>query len=234
MTTSLSQSLAGGSPDLWALDFLAAAHFRPTPENVRAVVSWEYAESAGGGGMWNPLNTTQGGYAGETDFNTVGVKNYARRSDGVAANARVIHNGYYEAAVAQFVLGSNARAICDAITASPWGTGYITLRGAQPVPPAVTKGEPMIIASPHKPTAHGRVAAARWNPDTPNVVVCTNGASIQHDVPAPDHRRMWRPPVTTGAHGVGIAPTIGADGRPDGKGIILQDSADGTFIGLWS
>lgn len=234
MTRSLSESLGGGSPDAWALDFLAAARFAPTNANVQAVVSWEYAESSGGGGMWNPLNTTQGGYPGETDFNSVGVKNYAQRADGIAANARVIHNGYYPAVVALFTFGANARAICDAVTRSPWGTGYITLRGTVTPAPPTPKGEPMLIASPHKPSIPGRVAAAVWSPDAPDVVTLTNGASIAHDVPVGRQGRTWRPPVTLGAHGIGIAATVGKDGRPDGRGIVLQDSAGGTFVGLWS
>lgn len=153
MTTSLSETLGGRSPDQWALDFLAVAGFQATPENVRAVVSWEYAESSGGGGMFNPLNTTQGGYAGESNFNSVGVKNYATYSDGVAANARVIHNGYYKHAVAMFEHGSDARAICDAITASPWGTGYITLHGSAgptttPIALPTFSDPPIMLANP--------------------------------------------------------------------------------------
>jgi hypothetical protein len=184
--------------------------------------------------MWNPLNTTQDGYPGETNFNSVGVKNYASRADGLAANARVILNGYYPHVIDQFFTGTDPRATADAITASPWGTGHIDLRGPVAPPPVVAKGEPMIVASPHKPTVQGRTAAATWSPDNPDVVILTNGASIARDVPSAFGTRTWRPPITVGAHGIGITPTIGADGRPDGKGIMLQDSAFGTFIGLWS
>lgn len=127
MTRSLEESLAGTSPTDWANDFLHRAGFPLTPSNVQVVYSWEYAESGGGGGMWNPLNTTQGGYAGESDFNSVGVKNYAVREDGIAANAKVIHNGYYPMVVGLFQLGNNAQAVVNAITASPWGTRHIQL-----------------------------------------------------------------------------------------------------------
>lgn len=91
-----------------------------------------------------------------------------------------------------------------------------------------------LIASPHKPTIPTRVAAAVWSPREPNVVLLTNGASIAHDVPVSKHRRTWRPPISPGAHGVGITPTIDKHGRPDGRGIVLQDSTDATFVGLWS
>lgn len=234
MTRSLQESLGGRSPDQWALDFLARAGFPATPANVQAVVSWEYAESGAGGGMFNPLNTTQGGYAGETDFNSVGVKNYARYEDGIAANAKVIHNGYYPRVVDAFMAGTNARLICDNVTASPWGTGYIALRGPVPVPAPIQGEEMTIVASPHKPVAPGRVAGAVFAGTNPNVVTLTNGASIKGDTPGPQGNRTWRPPITAGAHGIGIMPTIDANGRTDGRGIVLQDSAGGTFVGEWS
>lgn len=234
MTSSLAESLQGHSPDQWALDFLAAAQFPPTPENVRAVVSWEYAESGAGGGLFNPLNTTQGGYPGETNYNSVGVKNYRQYEDGIAANAKVIHNGYYTDAVANFRIGEDARRTCDAITRSPWGTGFIHLVGETPAPPSPQENEMQLIASPHKPTLAGRVAAAVWNAAEPNVVTLTNGASIAHDAAHGAKERRWAPPVTQGAHGIGIFPTIDKRGKPDGRGIVLQDSAGGTFIGEWS
>lgn len=234
MTRSLAESLNGHSPDQWALDFLDAAGFVPTPENVRAVVSWEYAESGAGGGMFNPLNTTQSGYAGSTNYNSVGVKNYARYGDGIAANAKVIHNGFYPDVVAAFRYGQDARLTCDKITRSPWGTGYIALRGVTPTPAPIVEAEIMLIASPHKTPLAGRVAAAAWSSIEPNVVTLTNGASIAGDAAHGAGERRWAPPVTVGAHGVGIMPTIDRKGKPDGRGIVLQDSAGGTFVGEWS
>ena len=146
MTISLNDTLAGTSPVDWAHDFLQRAGFPVTPANVEVVYSWEFAESGGGGGMWNPLNTTQGGYAGESDFNSVGVKNYATREDGLNANAKVIHNGYYPMVVGLLSLGNNAQAVVNAITASPWGTRHIQLLdvpgGPVTPPPAPEKVHP--------------------------------------------------------------------------------------------
>lgn len=136
MTHSLSQSLGGGSPVAWARDWLTRANFPVTLDNLRVVYSWEYAESGAGGGMWNPLNTTQGGYPGETNANSVGVKNYVRRDDGLDANARVIRNGFYRDAVSWFANGTNAIATRDAIVRSPWGTKVLpllALPGPQPL-----------------------------------------------------------------------------------------------------
>lgn len=248
MTRSLSQSLGGGSPDQWALDFLAAAGIAPTPSNVQAVVSWEYAESAGGGGMWNPLNTTQGGYAGETDFNSVGVKNYVHREDGITANARVIHNGYYPHVLEAFARGDNARATADAITASPWGTGYIPLRGTvqQPVPPshAPEVEEMQVIALPGNGTPAGRIRVAVWDPAHPNRIALENGARLRGDDPTPiAHVRTWTPKKLSGAsaipagvHGIGIAAmyhggpqgATGATGAVDR--VVLVCTGGNTYI----
>jgi len=232
MTISLSQSLGGGSPVTWALDWLDRAKLPITAENIQVAYSWEYSESGGGGGMWNPFNTTEP-WPGATDFNSVGVKNYASRDDGLDALATVIHQRYYTNVVAHFMAGNDARATADAITASPWGTGYIVLRpvpggGSIPPPQPHPNGDTVnLVGSPHKPTDPTRIAAAVWDPAHPNYVTLTNGASIAGDTPGAINR-VWAPPVTVNHVGIGIALL------PAGGGIFLQDSAGATFIGKWS
>ena len=56
-----------------------------TSENVKAITAWEQAE--GTAASFNPLATTQGGFSGESQFNSVGVKNYATtyRMNGIDA-----------------------------------------------------------------------------------------------------------------------------------------------------
>lgn len=240
MTHSLSQSLGGGSPAAWAEDFLRAAQFPVTPANVQTVYSWEFAESGGGGGMWNPLNTTQTGYPGETPYNDNNghpVQNYARREDGIAANAKVIRNGYYKDAVAAFERGDNAQDTVNAITRSPWGTRHIMLIpvAGYPVPPPAPVEEivEQLIGSPHAPAKPGRSPAALWSSGNPNVVAGLNGCKIK----GASVNGVWKPPITAGAHGVGIFASVSRsrlrNGKPDGKGVVLQDSAGATFLGLW-
>src|SRR4051812_11878264 len=65
---------AGVDPVQWAKDFLTKIGAPITPSNVQAITAWEQAE--GTKAAFNPLATTQGGFAGETQFNSVGVKNY--------------------------------------------------------------------------------------------------------------------------------------------------------------
>jgi hypothetical protein len=123
---------AGVDPVQWAKDFLTKLGMPLTSENVRAVTAWEQAE--GTRARFNPLATTQGGFEGTTNLNSVGVKNYASYEDGLAANVKVINNGRYDNVLAALRRGDSAEAVARAIADGPWGTGegvLRVLRGAQ-------------------------------------------------------------------------------------------------------
>lgn len=62
------------------------------PEGLRLLEAWQRAE--GGTAQWNPLNTTFY-LPGSTNYNTAGVKNYARATDGVCATGLTLVNGNY-------------------------------------------------------------------------------------------------------------------------------------------
>ena len=122
---------AGVDPVQWAKDFLTALGMPVSSENVRAVTAWEQAE--GTRARFNPLATTQGGFEGTTNLNSVGVKNYASYQDGIAANVKAITNGRYENVLAALRQGTSATAVGQAIADGPWGTrdGVLkVLRGA--------------------------------------------------------------------------------------------------------
>ena len=112
---------AGVDPVQWAKDFLTKLGVPVTGPNVQAISAWEQAE--GTKAAFNPLATTQGGFAGETQFNSVGVKNYTSYQDGLDANLKVITNGLYPNIIAALQQGTDAMAVAKAIAASPWGTG---------------------------------------------------------------------------------------------------------------
>jgi len=235
VTTSLAQTLGGGKPESWALDFLLRAQLPPSEPNLQVVYSWEFAESAGGGGMWNPLNTTEQ-WPNTTDFNSVGVKNYATREDGLNATAKVIHEHYYTQVIASFERASSALATKFFIEASPWGTRHIVLLPL-PTLPNVGDDTMQLVASPHKPSIPGRSPAAIWDPAHPNIIRLTNGASIAGDR-AGVGERIWEPPIPPGCTGIGLAPTVHTGGlrkgEPDGKGVFLQDDHGDTYGGQWS
>ena len=79
------------------------------------------------------MATTQGGFAGESKFNSVGVKNYASYQDGIAANVHALTNGRYANILSALGAGNSAVAVAQAIKDSPWGTGGLVLKvlGAQ-------------------------------------------------------------------------------------------------------
>jgi predicted membrane metal-binding protein len=125
-TSSGKLNRAGVDSIGWARDFLTKLNMPITSENVRAISAWEQAE--GTKASFNPLATTQGGFAGETRFNSVGVKNYATYQDGINANAHALMNGRYTNILDALRAGNSATAVAQAIADSPWGTHGGVLR----------------------------------------------------------------------------------------------------------
>src|SRR3954464_9207176 len=119
-TSSGDLNPGGVDSTKWARDFLTKLGMPITSENVRAIKAWEAAE--GTKAHFNPLATTQSGFAGETRFNSVGVKNYVQYQDGIDANAHALTNGLYKNVLAALKKGDDALAVADAIQHSPWGT----------------------------------------------------------------------------------------------------------------
>lgn len=101
-----------------------------TTHNMRAMMAWMQAE--GDAGRWNPLNTTHD-MPGATDFNSVGVKNYASFEDGVEATAETLnygaHRGLYGYHGIRHCLHTNAPAhrTLAAVERSEWGTRGLAL-----------------------------------------------------------------------------------------------------------
>ena len=70
----------------------------------------------------NPFATTQP-WTNSTEFNSVGVRNYATVEDGIAATVATLENGYYNHLM--FVLrhpNSTPKEMMGALNASPWGS----------------------------------------------------------------------------------------------------------------
>lgn len=114
----------------FAHDLLGALNMPTTYENIRAINAWMKAETGSQGAgtpAFNPLATTQK-FGSFTQFNSVGVKNYADYHTGVMATANVMVNGKYNAILAALSRGNDAMAVGRAVEASPWGTGGGVLR----------------------------------------------------------------------------------------------------------
>ena len=88
-------------------------------QNLDALVAWQSAENTEA--AYNPLATTEG-WAGATEFNSAGVKDYASIADGVAATRATLTNGLYGPVVTCFTMQQPAATTAAAIDGSPWGT----------------------------------------------------------------------------------------------------------------
>lgn len=99
--------------------------------NLVSLVAWMQAE--GSAAKFNPLATTQK-WEGATDFNWVGVKNYADLEDGVMATAKTLNYGAdrdlygYEPIRACLKRNRRPGLTLRAVEASIWGTGGLALR----------------------------------------------------------------------------------------------------------
>jgi hypothetical protein len=107
----------------WAAALLTAGGWPRTSCNVSAITAWERAE----GGHWantarfNPLNTTQP-EPGSWSMNSADVQAYPSWRSGFAATLATLGNGHYPAILSALSAGTSARAVADAVAASPWGT----------------------------------------------------------------------------------------------------------------
>ncbi len=112
----------------WATDVLNKLGMPVTSENLEAMAAWAQAEGTSAG--FNPIATTQS-MPGATNFNSVGVKNYASYADGVQATVTTLTNGHYPNILAALQAGNSAIAVGQAVANSPWGTGQGVLRVLQ-------------------------------------------------------------------------------------------------------
>jgi len=98
-----------------------------TPEKLRFFNAWAQAE--GTDARYNPFATTRKGFQGESNFNSVGVKNYPDARTGIKATIDTLNLSYYTNIVS-LLRDPNATAedLAKAVAASPWGTGTGVLR----------------------------------------------------------------------------------------------------------
>lgn len=116
------------------------------PATSKFLDDWYMAESGGGGGRFNPFNTTRtaADLPGATNYNSAGVKNYTNLAEGIRATAGALTNGYYNNIVSALRSGrASENQLAGLVEASPWGTKHFpTLGGGPPVPAAPYGGSP--------------------------------------------------------------------------------------------
>lgn len=83
-------------------------------------VAWAEFEDTKAG--FNPFATTEP-FGASTDFNIVGVKNYANVKDGIDATVLTLTNGYYTNLIKVLRNANSTPAeMCNALDDSPWGS----------------------------------------------------------------------------------------------------------------
>jgi cell wall-associated NlpC family hydrolase len=124
----------------WEGQFLKMIGAPITKSNVLFMQAWHAGE--GSNATYNPLNTTRTGYAGSSNFNSAGVKNYISAQQGLQANAdALVKTGYYNDVVDALRAGNVSPArLAALVIASPWGTKHFPsikdVQAAQDVPTA--------------------------------------------------------------------------------------------------
>lgn len=153
----------------------------PSPEIVRFIDSWIAAENTAA--AFNPLATTQP-MPGATDYNNVGVKNYASADDGLAATVATLQQNYPGyAEIAAGIQTNDVQRAFNGLSKSPWGTNAADVAaiyngGSTPAPAAAV---PAGSSASSTPIANGgddcgyNVAAA----------LAANGGALQQVTIAP-------------------------------------------------
>lgn len=98
-----------------------------TDENLKFMYAWRQSE--GKAGKFNPFNTTQK-MPGATNFNSVGVKNYTSKQDGLEATVKTLKNGRYNCILDGLKNDIGAKKISTKCLSDlkTWGTGDLVAK----------------------------------------------------------------------------------------------------------
>jgi len=141
-----SNSMPTSSPDDWAKSLLTRLGVDPNSQtNIDAIKIWMKKESGGvwgKGASYNPLNTTLN-MEGASNFNSVGVKNYATAEQGIEATAQTLTGNQssargYDQIVNLMKSGASQAEILSAISASSWAGSGGYKNGLTGITPNIT------------------------------------------------------------------------------------------------
>lgn len=110
-----------GTRGQWARDLAAAlGNAQPDAPTISWIAAWTKAENTRA--RYNPLATTQT-WPGATNFNAVGVKNYASREDGIAATVQTLSYGFpgYDD-IREGIRTNDPERAMRGLYRAPWGT----------------------------------------------------------------------------------------------------------------
>ena len=110
------------SPLAWAQEQLQSLGVPLTTANEQSLIAWALLE--GGGGTYNPLNTSLP-EPGSTTFNSYGVQNYTDWAEGITADTSTINEAAYTQIKSDLTAGTGIGATPELDTWS--GNGYGSL-----------------------------------------------------------------------------------------------------------
>lgn len=108
----------------WEKQLLRALRAPLTQQNLASLAEWQRRE--GGSASFNPLNTTQSA-PGAGSYNSVGVRSYRSRMQGLQATVKTLLNGHYGDIVSDLKAG---RGVGWQQSLKTWGTGTWSAGGA--------------------------------------------------------------------------------------------------------
>ncbi len=143
-TTGKDVDLSGLSDEDFYKKLLTKLGAPTSKENMKFLYAWRQSE--GKAGKYNPFNTTHK-LPNSTNFNSVGVKNYATLEDGLDATLKTLNNGRYNCIVNSLKNDIGAKNISTKCIndLETWGTGELVSKvvssyekGATPKPKSLT------------------------------------------------------------------------------------------------
>jgi len=111
---------SGETPKSWADALLKAGGWPVTAANEQSLIAWAIQE--GGGGTYNPLNTTEPGFGATGTLNGAGVKDYPSWAEGISATVATLQGGAYSSITSDLKSGNGISSNASGAL-STWGTG---------------------------------------------------------------------------------------------------------------
>jgi len=126
-TGGFTQDYQGTTDDDFFRSILNCIGAPESDENMLFFYAWRQAE--GGSAKNNPFNTTKK-YADATSYNSVGVKHYKTKSDGINATCQTLKLRYYDCIVNGLRGDIGAKRIAEKCSSSlkTWGTGHLVAK----------------------------------------------------------------------------------------------------------
>src|SRR6266511_2364082 len=140
-----------GTRRQWAIDFAAAlGNANPTASTLSWISAWTANENTRA--KYNPLATIYD-LPPNTDFNSVGVKNFTTRAQGIEATIRTLrgqHSGYAD--IIKGIVNNDPQTSANGLLVAPWGSNGASVMAEWKLHDV---GDQMLLSEPETVQAKG-------------------------------------------------------------------------------